>query len=163
LRIDAVAAEAHMKSYSSVEATFARLLVLGIMLWLATPGYTQTKFSATQRGQRNRPASSRSSVIAATPPMGWNSWDSYSRTLDEQSIKANARWLARNLKRFGWEYVVVDEGWYLANLDPRGDASQARFQMDEFGRYVSRAPRVSLRPERIFPSAPSRTIYILWV
>ena len=68
--------------------------------------------------------------------MGWNSWDSYSRTLDEQSIKANARWLARNLKRFGWEYVVVDEGWYLANLDSRGDASQARFQMDEFGRYV---------------------------
>jgi len=125
-----------MKSYSLVEATFARLLVLGIMLWLVTPGYTQTKFSATQRGQRNRPASSRSSVIAATPPMGWNSWDSYSRTLDEQSIKANARWLARNLKRFGWEYVVVDEGWYLANLDPRGDASQARFQIDEFGRYV---------------------------
>ncbi|HEX3083143.1 MAG TPA: glycoside hydrolase family 27 protein, partial [Pyrinomonadaceae bacterium] len=68
--------------------------------------------------------------------MGWNSWDSYSRTLDEKSIKANALWLAHNLKRFGWEYVVVDEGWYLANLDPRGDARQARFQMDEFGRYV---------------------------
>ena len=81
-------------------------------------------------------ASESSKRIAQTPPMGWNSWDSYGRTLDEKSIKANALWLAHNLKRFGWEYVVVDEGWYLANLDPRGNASQARFQMDEFGRYV---------------------------
>ena len=68
--------------------------------------------------------------------MGWNSWDSYGRTLNEESIKANALWLARNLKRFGWEYVVVDEGWYLSNLDARGDAREARFQMDGFGRYV---------------------------
>lgn len=115
-----------MKPCSSLKAIFARLLMLGIVLSFATPSYAQ----------RNLRAARRSGILAATPPMGWNSWDSYSRTLDEQSIKANARWLARNLKRFGWEYVVVDEGWYLANLDSRGDASQARFQMDEFGRYV---------------------------
>ena len=73
--------------------------------------------------------------IARTPPMGWNSWDSYGRTLDEQNIKANAGWMARNLKRFGWEYVVVDEGWYLGQLKANDDRS-ARFQMDGFGRYV---------------------------
>jgi hypothetical protein len=67
--------------------------------------------------------------------MGWNSWDSYGRTLNEESIKANAKWLAQNLKRFGWEYVVVDEGWYLANLNANDD-SHVRFEMDAFGRYV---------------------------
>src|SRR5262249_50004127 len=75
------------------------------------------------------------SPIAPTPPMGWNSWDAYGRTLNEESIKANANWLAANLKRFGWEYVVVDEGWYLANLKANDD-SQVRFEMDEYGRYV---------------------------
>jgi hypothetical protein len=67
--------------------------------------------------------------------MGWNSWDSYGRTLNEESIKANANWMAKNLKRFGWEYVVVDEGWYLANLNANDD-SHVRFEMDEYGRYV---------------------------
>lgn len=68
--------------------------------------------------------------------MGWNSWDSYGRTLNEESIKANALWLARNLKRFGWEYVVVDEGWYLSNLDASGSADHSTYQMDDYGRYV---------------------------
>ena len=46
--------------------------------------------------------------------MGWNSWDSYGQTLNENTIKANAQWLAKNLKSFGWIYVVIDEGWYLS-------------------------------------------------
>jgi alpha-galactosidase len=87
--------------------------------------------------------------IAQTPPMGWNSWDSYGRTLNEESIKANANWIAKNLRRFGWEYVVVDEGWYLANLNANDD-SRVRFEMDEYGRYVPVPAR--------FPSAgKSRT------
>ncbi len=73
--------------------------------------------------------------IAQTPPMGWNSWDSYGRTLNEESIKANAKWIAKNLKKFGWQYVVVDEGWYLANLK-KNDDSHVLFEMDEYGRYV---------------------------
>ena len=81
--------------------------------------------------------------------MGWNSWDSYGRTLNEDSIKANANWVAKNLKRFGWQYVVVDEGWYLANLK-QNDDSQVRFEMDAYGRYVPVPAR--------FPSAgTSRT------
>lgn len=74
--------------------------------------------------------------IAVTPPMGWNSWDSYGRTLNEESIKASARWMAQHLKRFGWEYVVVDEGWYLANLDTNGNVNHPRFEIDKYGRYV---------------------------
>lgn len=68
--------------------------------------------------------------------MGWNSWDSYGRTLNEESIKANARWMAQHLKQFGWQYVVVDEGWYLANLEANGDDQRVRFEMDDTGRYL---------------------------
>ena len=35
-----------------------------------------------------------SSLLAATPPMGWNSWDGYGTTVKEADVKANAQWLA---------------------------------------------------------------------
>ena len=97
-----------------------------VLLLLGTQGHFAPAFSQSQPRQ----------TIAATPPMGWNSWDSYGRTLDEKSIRATALWMARHLKRFGWEYVVVDEGWYLSNLDARGDDKHTRFEMDAYGRYV---------------------------
>ena len=53
--------------------------------------------------------------LAPTPPMGWNSWDSYGLTITETEFKANVDWLHQHLQRFGWQYVVVDEGWYLAH------------------------------------------------
>jgi len=68
--------------------------------------------------------------------MGWNSWDAYSRTLDEEKIKATASYMADHLRKFGWEYVVVDEGWYLSNLDAKGSVEHVRFQLDSYGRYV---------------------------
>jgi len=92
--------------------------------------------------------SQRPTILAPTPPMGWNSWDSYGRTLNEESIKANALWIARNLKRYGWQYVVVDEGWYLANLNANDDRN-VRFEMDSYGRYVpvpARFPSASATP-----------------
>jgi len=84
-------------------------------------------------------------ILAARPPMGWNSWDSYGRTLNENAIKANARWLAKNLKSFGWVYIVIDEGWYLSGLGPDGSAQHPTFQLDACGRYVPVTAR--------FPSA----------
>ena len=74
------------------------------------------------------------SSIAPTPPMGWNSWDSYGQTITEAQFKANAEWMARHLKKSGWQYVVVDEGWYLAN--PTDDPKQYKFQMTDDGRFV---------------------------
>jgi hypothetical protein len=51
---------------------------------------------------------------APTPPMGWNSWDSYGLTIDEDQFKANATVLA-SIQQYGWKYAVIDEGWYMAN------------------------------------------------
>ena len=55
---------------------------------------------------------SEAATLAATPPMGWNSWDGYGTTVKEADVKANAQWLADHLKPLGWQYVVVDMEWY---------------------------------------------------
>ncbi len=77
------------------------------------------------------------------PPMGWNSWDSFGLSVNESEFKENAKWLASNLKQYGWRYVVVDEGWYLKN--PAAKAGSFEFAMDQNGRYVPAQNR--------FPSA----------
>ncbi len=84
-----------------------------------------------------------STELVSTPPMGWNSWDSFGLTVTEAEFKANADWLDHNLKQYGWQYVVVDEGWYLKN--PQAKAGQFQFAMSEDGRYVPATNR--------FPSA----------
>jgi len=49
---------------------------------------------------------------APSPPLGWNSWDAYGLTINEADYRANAMVLA-GLRQFGWEYAVIDEGWYM--------------------------------------------------
>jgi hypothetical protein len=94
--------------------------------------------------------------IAATPPMGWNSYNSFGGAVHEDEVKANADYMAKNLKQYGWQYVIVDYCWYYPH--PPGakvsNAPQFRLEdgayvpwcsMDEYGRLL---PDVSK-----FPSA----------
>ena len=62
--------------------------------------------------------------------MGWNSWDCYGPTVTEQEVKANADYMARNLKSYGWEYIVVDIRWY--SHTPSEKARQAYNLIDRF-------------------------------
>jgi len=82
---------------------------------------------------------------APTPPMGWNSWDCYGAAVREEEVRGNAEYMARYLKPFGWEYVVVDIQWY----EPGAVSSQYRpfvpLEMDEYSRLIPAANR--------FPSA----------
>lgn len=84
-------------------------------------------------------------ILAATPPMGWNSWDGYGTTVNEDQFKANANWFAEHLKAFGWQYVTVDMEWFVTNPTAEGNSKTSRFSIDEYGRYVPPASR--------FPSA----------
>ena len=60
------------------------------------------------------PGALHAQSIALSPPLGWNSWDAYGLTIDENDFRANATVLA-GLRQFGWEYAVIDEGWYMEN------------------------------------------------
>jgi alpha-galactosidase len=83
---------------------------------------------------------------APTPPMGWNSWDCYGPTVTEQEVKANADYMAEKLKKYGWNYIVVDIRWYVEN-DKSGGYNQTdpRYVLDEYGRVTPALNR--------FPSA----------
>jgi hypothetical protein len=62
--------------------------------------------------------------LAPTPPMGWNSWDAYGLTINEEQFRANAQVLV-GLKSYGWNYAVVDEGWYFADAQARAEARKS--------------------------------------
>ena len=82
---------------------------------------------------------------ASTPPMGWNSWDSFGTTVSEADFRENAKFLADHLKQFGWNYAVVDMEWFVTNPKPEGNSKTSEYAFDDYGRYVP-------APKR-FPSA----------
>ena len=49
---------------------------------------------------------------AATPTMGWNSWDFYGTTLTEEQTRAQADYMAANLLPHEWDLITVDIQWY---------------------------------------------------
>ena len=49
---------------------------------------------------------------AATPPRGWNSYDSYTWKVSEAAFLANCASVARTLRPFGWDLCVVDYLWF---------------------------------------------------
>jgi alpha-galactosidase len=73
---------------------------------------------------------------APTPPMGWNSWDSYGTTVREEQVRANADWMAEHLAKYGWKYVVVDIQWYEPNAQGHDYKPGAALAIDEFGRLI---------------------------
>ena len=96
---------------------------------------------------------------AQKPPMGWNSYNCFGSAVHEDEVKANADYIAKNFKKYGWEYVVVDFLWSYDN--PPGSKIGNPFQkqlgdgsyvpwlaMDEWGRLMPHANK--------FPSAFGR-------
>lgn len=75
-------------------------------------------------------------VLAPTPPMGWNSWDSYGLRIDEPRFRDNVEALAARLKPFGYRYAVIDEGWYMVNPEDRPTPERLHYAVDEHGRFV---------------------------
>ncbi|GEM_PF-45462 len=51
-------------------------------------------------------------TLALTPPMGWNSYDSYYGDVTETQVREAADALRSILQPFGWNTVVIDYLWY---------------------------------------------------
>ena len=75
-------------------------------------------------------------MIAKTSPMGWNSWDCYGPSVDEKTVRANADYMAKNLKQYGWEYIVVDIQWSQPTASSHEYVPFADLCMDEYGRLI---------------------------
>ena len=50
--------------------------------------------------------------LALTPPMGWNSWNCWGLTVDDEKVKSSARaFIDKGLIDHGWSYINIDDGW----------------------------------------------------
>jgi hypothetical protein len=92
----------------------------------------------------------RGQRLAQTPPMGWNSYDTFGDSVTEVETLANAEWMREHLLPVGWDTIVVDFRWY--DPQPTGDdrllyklRSGAALAADKYGRLLP-------APNR-FPSA----------
>ena len=87
---------------------------------------------------------------APTPPLGWNSYDCWGTSIDEDQTLANAQYMKDNLLAHGWQYIVIDARWYdtASSYDDRRLAKErgsAKLALDDNGRLLPALNR--------FPSA----------
>ncbi len=75
-------------------------------------------------------------MIIKTSPMGWNSWDCYGAAVTEDIVRQNAEYMAKHLKGYGWEYIVVDIQWYEPNAVSHEYNSFTDLCMDEYSRLI---------------------------
>ena len=88
--------------------------ILFLILWIASNHLFAQKFEN----------------LANTPPMGWNSWNTFGTDINEQLIKDIAdAFVKYSLKDAGYEYIVLDDGWMSKERDQSGNlmADPAKF------------------------------------
>lgn len=84
--------------------------------------------------------SAKKSILAEKPPLGWNSFDSYGVYLHHEAAIDNLEAFAKKLKPYGYEYFVIDLGWYAEyEFFPGTKFPNERhakdINIDEFGLY----------------------------
>ncbi|MBO4206996.1 glycoside hydrolase family 27 protein [Micromonospora echinofusca] len=69
-----------------------------------------------------RPAQALDNGVARTPPMGWNTWNTFGCNINETLIRQMADAIVANgLRDLGYRYVVVDDCWFDPNRDAQGN------------------------------------------
>lgn len=68
--------------------------------------------------------------LAPTPPMGWNSWNTFQSKINEQLVRDIADIFERDgYKNAGYNYIIIDDCWSLHERDKDGNlvADPAKF------------------------------------
>ena len=68
--------------------------------------------------------------------MGWNSWDCYGAAVTEDIVRKNAEFMAKHLKKYGWEYITVDIQWYEPDVKTHEYTPFAKLCIDEYSRVM---------------------------
>ncbi|MBE3050328.1 alpha-galactosidase, partial [Candidatus Bathyarchaeota archaeon] len=89
----------------SVALTLLKMAITSLVIFLAASARTVTA----------------STVRSPTPPMGWNSYNTYSCSPSEEAIKTSAQGLVDlGLVELGYNSVTVDCGWPSRERDDDG-------------------------------------------
>ena len=60
--------------------------------------------------------------LALTPPMGWNSWNTFQTNISEKLVMETVdAIIASRMKAAGYEYIVLDDGWMTKERDVNGN------------------------------------------
>jgi len=60
--------------------------------------------------------------LAKTPPMGWNSWNTFQTNISEELVRGVVDAFVKDgLKDAGYNYIVLDDGWMAMERDAKGD------------------------------------------
>lgn len=66
-------------------------------------------------------------IRSPTPPMGWNSYNTYNCFLSEEKIKHSTDGLITlGLDKIGYNFITVDCGWPSRDRSPEGKAAVER-------------------------------------
>jgi len=49
--------------------------------------------------------------IGLTPALGWNSWNAWGLSVNDQKVRTSAKAFADQLGAHGWNYINIDDGW----------------------------------------------------
>ena len=60
-------------------------------------------------------------MLLTTPPMGWNSWNTFGTNISDELIRETARIMKeKGYLEAGYQYIVIDDCWSLRERDERG-------------------------------------------
>ncbi|MEP7241247.1 MAG: hypothetical protein ABI697_10215 [Devosia sp.] len=74
-----------------------------------------------------------SAILAPTPPMGWNSWNSFTTTLSEAEALETATIMAEKLLPFGYDVFTIDAQWFEPDATGYAYAAAPQNTMDAWG------------------------------
>jgi len=120
-----------------------RRLLTASLAAAAAAGAPSLAFAAKSK------STSSAAGLAPTPPMGWNSWNSFGPTITEAQALENADIMVAKLLPFGYNVFTVDIQWYEPNANSYEYRKDAELTMDQYG-------RLQPAPNR-FPSAAGGT------
>ena len=69
--------------------------------------------------------------LGLTPPMGWNSWNTFTWEINDKLIREAADAMASELKDAGYEYIVIDDCWSEKQRDSNGRLVPDRWKFPE--------------------------------
>ena len=77
-------------------------------------------------------------MILTTPPLGWNTWNTFGTQINEKLLLETADYLADSeLKKAGYEYIVIDDGWTEQERDENGRLIPNREKFPHGIKYVA--------------------------
>ena len=77
-------------------------------------------------------------MILTTPPLGWNTWNTFGTQINEKLLLETADYLADSeLKKAGYEYIVIDDGWTEQERDADGRLIPNREKFPHGIKYVA--------------------------